>query len=830
MGDHQAALPLSRRALAVRLDAYGAGHPSLADSLNGLALLHEDMGHHKAALPILQQALAIRKASQGEKTAEYATALNNLGRVHHGMGDSKAALLLFREALRRYDDSLGKGHRFRAICYNNIAQVLVALGDHKEARLNLELALAINKATVGERHPGYANCLNNLGLLHDSLGQHEAALPLLSRARDLWRDLLGETHPLHAASLHNLAGVHKDMGHHEDAIRLYRQASALQKDALGDTHPAQARTLNNLAAVFAASGDDANALVASERAMTLTLARLRDLASVQSDRQQFAAAALLRQHLDVRLSIPDAPRHTPAAAYSLAWKGALLARQQERRLFLSLTSDEATRGAAERLQSVTRQLVALRLSPGATREKAEAMEREQDDAQADLARRSDAFRSRRSAGPTTPERLAASLPDGAALVDFLFFRRHGLKGAGGKPRVEAQLAAFVTRPGRPAVRVDLGTAAGVEEAVLAWRALLLVRRPDAAAGARLKALVWSPLEKHLAGAKVVLIGTDGVLGTVPFAALPGKKEGAYLIEELAVAAAPLPSAIPDLMTPRPEAARLPPSLLVAGDLRYEPGEGDRPARAGTDTPTAARTGRESFARLPATAAEADDVRASFQGLFKGGSVTPFKGASATKAAVRKALSSVRYAHLATHGFFAPEAVKSAVGEREGTGWHPLLLSGLALSDANRAPKSGEEDGILTALEVAEMDLSGLELAVLSACETGLGKVAGGEGVLGMQRAFQAAGCRSVVSSLWSVDDRATRDLMAAFYRGRWDAKSPLPAIEALRRAQLAMLRADPRMIADGVRRGMVREDDVKAGTARVPPFYWAAFVLSGDWR
>jgi CHAT domain-containing protein len=164
-----------------------------------------------------------------------------------------------------------------------------------------------------------------------------------------------------------------------------------------------------------------------------------------------------------------------------------------------------------------------------------------------------------------------------------------------------------------------------------------------------------------------------------------------------------------------------------------------------------------------------------------------------------------------------------------SGWHPLLLSGLVLAGANREAKPGEEDGILTALEVSEMDLSGLELAVLSACETGLGAVAGGEGLLGLQRAFQVAGARSVVASLWKVPDRATQALMAEFYRIAWDRTTVVSRVEALRRAQLLILR-------EGGKRGKVVGLDVKerptrpAEGRRTPPYYWAAFVLSGDWR
>jgi CHAT domain-containing protein len=194
-------------------------------------------------------------------------------------------------------------------------------------------------------------------------------------------------------------------------------------------------------------------------------------------------------------------------------------------------------------------------------------------------------------------------------------------------------------------------------------------------------------------------------------------------------------------------------------------------------------------------------------------VVTLTDAKATKAAVRAALQKSRFAHLATHGFFKPDEVKPLGKDKEPIGWHPLLLSGLALSGANREPKEGEEDGILTALEVSEMDLSKLELAILSARETALGKIAGGEGMLGLARAFQAAGCRSTLASLWQVDDAATRVLMGRFHHHLWVKK--LPKAEALRQAQLDILR-DPAL--------------VKKGAKKAPPAWWAAWQLGGDWR
>jgi CHAT domain-containing protein len=174
-----------------------------------------------------------------------------------------------------------------------------------------------------------------------------------------------------------------------------------------------------------------------------------------------------------------------------------------------------------------------------------------------------------------------------------------------------------------------------------------------------------------------------------------------------------------------------------------------------------------------------------------------------------------------------------------------LLSGLALAGANRSAGPAAEDpqrddGILTALEVAQLDLRAAELVVLSACETGLGRTAGGEGLLGLQRAFQVAGARTLVASLWKVDDAATSVLMEEFYTNLWQKK--MTKLEALRQAQLTVLKQPERIEA---RRKQLGQELAKRGIktetskplpdggkvqGRAHPALWAAFVLSGDFR
>jgi CHAT domain-containing protein len=152
-----------------------------------------------------------------------------------------------------------------------------------------------------------------------------------------------------------------------------------------------------------------------------------------------------------------------------------------------------------------------------------------------------------------------------------------------------------------------------------------------------------------------------------------------------------------------------------------------------------------------------------------------------------------------------------------------------LAGANWPAEEGKDDGILTALEVEQMDLSRVQLATLSACETGLGQTAGGEGLLGLQRAFQIAGAKTVVASLWKVPDRATQLLMARFYENLWQKR--MTKLEALRQAQRWLLHEGPK------NRDLVRGLDfaadqppVAASSDTLPPYYWAAFILSGDWR
>ncbi len=821
LGDHAAALALYREALPIMKGAHGERSREYAAVLNNLGMLHEACGDYRAALPMYRRAVAIHKTASGVRHPSYATGLNNLAALHYLMGDYKAALPMFKEALAIRRAALGERHPAYAEGLNNLAMLHEAMGEDGAALPLYKRSLACIKEALGERHPSYSSGLTNLGVLHQTLGDHEAARPLLERAAALREKTLGVRHLAHASALNNLAMLHKAKGAWEEARALFERAVGVYEGGGWRTHPDHAATLNSLALLHKEMGEDAAALALSEKALGMARHNLRAASAALSDRQQLEAAGRLRVFLDCRLSVDAAGGHV----HVLAWKGAVLQRQRQRRLFAALSAGPRTREAAEGLRRVTRRLAALSASASPSAEGLKALTDEQERLQAELAGRSEEARAAFKEGP--PD-VSAALPDGAVLVDYVVYWRHAAKVKGG----ERRLLAFVCRKGGPTARIELGPASAVEEAVRRWRPALMRGGADAGPAGAVKRLIWTPLEKHVGGVKVVLVSPDGILGTVPFAALPGSKEGTYLIEDKAIAVVPVPA----LLATPDRAARPAPSLLCVGGVDYEGGIG---GEAGEDARLAPPGARRVWEALPATAKEAASARASFAAAFKEAAVADLSKGEATKKAVREALARVRYAHLATHGFFAPETLKIAgTGKRpdgyfgrEGVGgWHPLLLSGLACAGANREPKEGEEDGILTALEVSEMDLSKLDLAVLSACETGLGREAGGEGLLGLQRAFAVAGARSVVASLWSVDDAATRLLMGDFYRHAWDAKKEVALAEALRRAQLAMLNGKAE---GGAVRGVGLKPEaiaeMKKG-ARVPPSYWAAWVLSGDWR
>jgi CHAT domain-containing protein len=317
-----------------------------------------------------------------------------------------------------------------------------------------------------------------------------------------------------------------------------------------------------------------------------------------------------------------------------------------------------------------------------------------------------------------------------------------------------------------------------------------------------------------------------------------------LIEDYRIAQMMIPRRLPRIVQPHEGQSTEQVSLLLVGDIDFDtsPDSPESAEVAHAVRRSAVRGGApQRFGRLSGTRREIAAVRQVFQTSFPDGISTVLRDRHATEAALRGRMGQHNFVLLATHGFFSPadaggthsagtpelELFRSA---RDVVGFNPGLMSGIALTGANPSDEPGRtatvDDGILTATELTGMDLSDVELVVLSACETALGSGFTGEGVIGLQRAFEAAGTRTTITSLWKVHDDATQALMTTFFRNLW--KKRMRKLDAFRAAQLEMLRGyDP---TGEKLRGAKRLDSIDVTVSRTPPAFWSGFVLSGDWR
>ena len=451
-------------------------------------------------------------------------------------------------------------------------------------------------------------------------------------------------------------------------------------------------------------------------------------------------------------------------------------------------------------------------------------------------------------------------------VDITFEKDDGSEGKRTvkKERMKHVYDAFVLRSGQDGdiPWVQLGNAQSIESAIADWRAELTSEqttrglKTKSVAGAQkskkpnenprefLRKSLWEPLEPYMKDCHTVIILSDGALHRLPWAALPGKNPDSYLIEDYAISTASYGQQLCGLLIDEPPSNS---GLLLAGGIEY-----DKQPSASSENRLASRTldvanDERNWPFLEGAANESDLIARLWR---ESTSINRLQGLEAEENKIGECLEQSRFAHLATHGFFDKAAevyrvnlrkqslFETQLGNSPGgsvAARNPLLMTGIVLAGANVEPKKDDlglpigDDGILTAEEIVGLNLRNTELVTLSACETGLGDVAAGEGVFGLQRAIHQAGARSVVASLWKVSDKATQALMVEFYKNLWEKK--MSKVEALRQAQITMLKRYD--IETGKLRGLgekfVKADGAKNGD-RLSPRYWAAFVLSGDWR
>jgi len=836
LGRSVEALPVYRAALLNIESALGKSHASYGICLNSLGSCLDFLGRSEEALPLLREALLNAESELGKSHPIYGMRLNGLAMGLNSLGRFEEALPLFREALLNAESTLGKSHRDYGAYLNNLASCLDFLRRFEEALPLLREALLNAESTLGKSHPDYGIRLNNLAGCLSALGRFEEALPLYREALVNLEPALGKSHPNYGMYLNNLALCLDSLNRSDEALPLLRESLLNAEPTLGKSHPDYSMRLSNLAGCLGRIGRFEEALPLYREALTIVVSLLERDSIFRSEQEQLFAAERVSGSLDKYLAA-EGVTESEGFEQILNWKGAILTRQRAVRL---AAEDPEVAPMFAALQANAAQLAALsgnypdepaHVSSWKARldelhEQQEVMERELNAASAVY---------REGTKRVTLESFQAILPEGAIFLDYFVYHKEG----------EAHLLVHAVDVDSVS-RYELGAFTLIQDAVSAWRADLLSRADDRASGGVIRELIWDQLASSVADREMVLICPDSVLGTIPFAALPDS-DGARLLENYRLALVPVPQLLPALLSI--DGAKGKSGLMTIGDVDYDRrAESDEPEASEPESSrgllSSSIRGGASFGSLAQTSIEVASIERLYHETFAAtdGAVVSFQGTAANEATFREQAGEHGHLHIATHGFFAPPEVKSALDTseddtREGlsrfsnegrqaiSGYDPNLLSGLVFAGANLPVESGDtDDGILTSREIAFLSLEDVGLVALSACETGLGDVAGGEGLLGIQRAFQISGARSTIASLWTVDDLATRELMERFYTNYWG--KGMSKLDALREAQLAQMTAAS---TAGSNRGLDFEDE-DAAPARVHPYYWAAFQLSGDWR
>lgn len=814
-------------------------------SWTNVGLAAKDLGDFRRATAAFDRALAGLERQSYPDTVIWTQTLSSYAEMHLDVGDVESARPLIERDYALTLRYFPRDDRSTTETQYSLARLLFLSGETSRATAYLDSSMAHEFA----RRPdstGLAPAVYNQARVRRAL-RDTSAVSWMRRAWRLWTANGTRPHDAYVALVQSdWAGALCDAGRAAEALPLLREAVAWADSLHGPEHPQTLGALAELARAEIATGDPA-AHATARRLATGRRANLRTTSAGFAERQALLWSSRAGLGLDPLVQLAVHPGATPALRAD-----ALDALARVRGLVLETMAARVRRDA----RRTTPEVAALADSLRRARERSAAalVRAGGADATGQRAARLDAERHERALAALAPAwadapdsgvvgALAASLARDEALVSYARFEDGGI---GSAPRT--RVAAFVLRRGATPLAFDLGDAARVDADVDAWRAAMrsgldpragtVAERAAVRAGAALRARIWDPLERSLAGVARVRVVPEGSLALVDFAALPARA-GGWLAER-----GPLLARISrerDLLRADEPAAGE--ALLAVGGVDFEHADDAVPLAASAfrgAAPTCAAFRDVRFAPLPGAEREAKRVMELWRASGREGGHL-LQGATADERAFKKLAPTATRLHLATHGFvLAPGCAGEAAGARgigglapsapesrpvtldllshptstftrtsPASAANPLRLAGLALAGANARETRGpdDEDGVLTAEEIASLDLSRVRDVVLSACDTGLGQLADGEGVLGLERAFRTAGAANLVLSLWPIADDATAAWMERYWRERLDSSAePAAAVRAASLARLAELR--------------------RTG-ASTHPARWAGFVASG---
>ncbi|XOV89061.1 MAG: CHAT domain-containing protein [Pseudomonadota bacterium] len=816
-------------AFAGLMETYGAMHPSTLVATNNLGQIKESIGLYDEAEPILEMALANLEAALGPAHPDTLRARNNLALLHESQGNFREAEPLYQASLDLMLEVHGENYTDTVAVRNNLAFLYMLMQDYEPAAAMFEQVVVDWTTLLGPDHQNTLKARNNLARAYRRLDRFTEANDIFVETLAARQAVLGPLHVDSIRSMIDLGDLMLAQGRLAEAEELVTRALTTAETTLSEQHPYTFDALNLLIRVKRASGELESAASLADEGMRRRSKFLDRMLWTTGENAREGYIRLHKPEFDTYMSLlaeaGDAESGKRVIDASLQRKGLLLKVTSEIQQIATLSRDPTLRALADELQQSRKQLAALTLSgptaetQGRHTEMLYDLEQQVNRLQGELGRASVRFRT--SISQVSADTLETVLRDNTALVDFVTYDEGD----------DRKILAGVMRKQDGDVSYELvryEDRAAVEASIVDYRTFIqddLADEDDILETGQIAyEQVWQPLSDALSDLEYIYVVPDGLLNIVPFNALVDEDE-TYLIQKqdlhiLSSGRDLLPSQFKlakgeyiIMAGPDYDSADIVPAEQIAA------AEGRRSSALQLGLRSAG-TGLRGLNFAPLPGAEEEGRIITRQVEQKNAPNVVYFGEDAQEQVLSALTEPPEILHMATHGFFleADENLRKRLLKLQRSadlhvpppGDNPLLRAGLAFAGINNNARflgdiDTENDGVLTALEVLDLDLSGTQLVVLSACETGLGEIHEGEGVYGLRRSFQEAGVAEVISSLWEVSDAGTQALMTSFYDR---LLAGTPARVALREAQLELM--------ESPRWGY--------------PYVWSAFMIVGSYE
>ncbi|MFL5731155.1 MAG: CHAT domain-containing protein [Cytophagaceae bacterium] len=770
----------TRKALDLRKSTVN-NTAAYAASVNNLAVLYKDMGRYNESEPLILEAISVNEASVGKTSVTYALSLNNQAMLYQAMGRYPQAEPILKQAIDIAEAGLKEKSTNFVRLMMNLALLYQDMGKYNDAETLYLKALKIREGKLGNNHPDYAHLLNELASLYIQMGKTDKVEDLLKRSMAIYKKNFGESHPSYATAISNLGTFYRTSGRAAEAEPLLSQALQIRKTTLSEDHPDYVNSLENMGLLYWQTSRIPQAMETLKQVQEKNIQHINTYFAPMSEAEKARFWDKIRPKFQRFYSfVADVKNSDPSLLgemynYQLATKALLLnSTNKVKQLILNGTDEQLKKDYLEWLDTKENLARLYTMSKAELIEEKinlDSLERAANAKEKMLSSKSKLFNQQYEQEPITFKQIAGKLLANEAAVEIIQLHKFNVVTTD-----TIQYAALILKKesavGPELVLLDNGNQ--LEKRYYNYyKNSIRQKTKDEFSYEQ----YWGRLEKAMGDKQIIYVSLDGIYNQINLNTLQ-MASGQYLLEKKHLIF--LTNSKDVLKLKETGGSTVNNNATLIGFPNY--------GTAGT------------IAKLPGTKIEVENIAKVL--TANNYSVKTFLENGATEQKV-KSLKSPKILHIATHGFFlaesdATENEKVFGISTEKSNANPLLRSGLLMADAEKAMDGTSENGILTAYEVMNLLLDNTEIVVVSACETGLGDVKNGEGVYGLQRAFQVAGSKSIIMSLWKVNDAATQELMSSFYKN-YSLSNNKEA--AFKKAQLELK------------------------TKFKEPYYWGAFVL-----